>query len=44
LIKYILEDLIKDGSPMIKRATIVDKGKLSPPYEYLKDYVGVLKK
>ena len=44
LIKYILEDLIKDGSPMIKRATIVDKGKLTPPYEYLKDYVGVLKK
>ena len=44
LIKYILEDLIKDGSPMIKRATIVDRGKLTPPYEYLKDYVGVLKK
>lgn len=44
LIKYILEDLIKDGSPMIKRATIVDKGKLTPPYEYLKGYVGVLKK
>ena len=43
LIKYILEDLIKDGSPMIKRATIVDKGKLTPPYEYLKDYVGLLK-
>ena len=40
LIKYILEDLIKDGSPMIKRATIVDRGKLTPPYEYLKDYVG----
>ena len=43
LIKYILEDLIKDGSPMIKRATIVDQGKLTPPYEYLKDYVGLLK-
>ena len=40
LIKYILEGLVKDGSPMIKRATIVDRGKLTPPYEYLKDYVG----
>jgi alanine dehydrogenase len=43
LIKYILEDLIKEGSPMIKRATIVDRGKLTPPYEYLKDYVWALK-
>ena len=38
LIKYILEYLIKGGSPMIERATIADKGKLTPPYAYLKDY------
>lgn len=40
LIKYILEDLIKDGSAMIQRATIVEKGKLTPPYEYLSGYAG----
>ncbi|HRP58171.1 NAD(P)-dependent oxidoreductase [Agriterribacter sp.] len=43
LIKYILEDLVNNGSPMIKRATIVYKGKLTPSYEYLKDYAGLLK-
>ncbi|HRQ48976.1 MAG TPA: NAD(P)-dependent oxidoreductase [Agriterribacter sp.] len=40
LIKYILEDLIKNGSPMIKGATIVYKGKLTAPYGYLKEYAG----
>ncbi len=40
LIKYILEDLVQNGSPMIKRATITDKGQLALLYAYLKDYAG----
>jgi alanine dehydrogenase len=38
LIKYILEDLIKDGSSIIDRATITNKGKLTPHFSYLQDY------
>lgn len=38
LIKYVLDDLVKGGSPTIARATIVNKGKLTAPYAYLKDY------
>lgn len=39
LIKYILEDLVKGGSEIITRATIVKKGELTKEYEYLQDYV-----
>ena len=38
LIKYILEDLVTNGSPIIEKATIVKKGKLTPHFEYLKEY------
>ena len=38
LIKYILPDLIGNGSEVIERATIVKKGKLTEKYEYLTDY------
>lgn len=38
LIKYILPDLINNGSDIIKRATIVKEGKLTPHFDYLKDY------
>ena len=38
LIKFVLEDLVKGGSPIIDRATIVKEGKLTGHYEYLKDY------
>ena len=38
LIKYVLPDLLKGGSTIIERATIVKKGKLTPPYRYLHDY------
>jgi alanine dehydrogenase len=38
LIKYVLEDLIKGGSAVIDRATMVRKGELTTPFEYLKDY------
>lgn len=41
LIKYVLEDLIKDGSPIIERATMVKAGKLMPDYSYLKRYAGI---
>jgi alanine dehydrogenase len=38
LIKYVLEDLVKGGSPVIERATMVNKGQLTEPYQYLDDY------
>jgi saccharopine dehydrogenase (NAD+, L-lysine forming) len=41
LIKFILEDLVKGGSPVIDRATIVKAGKINEPYAYLKEYGGV---
>jgi saccharopine dehydrogenase (NAD+, L-lysine-forming) len=39
LIKYVLEDLINGSSNIIDRATIVDKGRLTKDFNYLKDYV-----
>lgn len=39
LIKHILEDLVTNGSDIIRRATMVKEGKLTPEFEYLKDYV-----
>jgi len=41
LIKYVLEDLIKGESKMIQRATMVEKGKLTLPFGYLKQYAGI---
>jgi len=38
LIKYVLEDLVKGGSPVIERATMVKGGELTKPYQFLKDY------
>ncbi|MBX3255101.1 MAG: alanine dehydrogenase [Chitinophagaceae bacterium] len=38
LIKYILEDLLANGSPIIERATMVKAGKLMPLYDYMKEY------
>jgi saccharopine dehydrogenase (NAD+, L-lysine forming) len=38
LIKYVLEDLVKGGSAVIKRATMLDQGVLTEEYSYLKDY------
>ena len=38
LIKYILEDLFKGQSAILERATIVNKGKLTPRFDYLRDY------
>ena len=38
LIKFVLDDLIKGGSPIIERATMTKGGHLTEPYLYLKDY------
>jgi hypothetical protein len=41
LIKFVLEDLWKDGSPIIERATILNKGTLTNDYQYLREYAGI---
>jgi saccharopine dehydrogenase (NAD+, L-lysine-forming) len=38
LIKYVLEDLFKEGSPVIDRATIIREGNITDGYKYLREY------
>jgi saccharopine dehydrogenase (NAD+, L-lysine forming) len=38
LIKHVLENLVGEGSSIIEKATMVKDGKLTSPYEYLKEY------
>ena len=38
LIKYVLPDLIGEGNAIIRKATMLDKGKLTAHYDYLKSY------
>ena len=38
LIKHVLESLVGEGSAIIERATMVREGRLTPHYEYLKEY------
>jgi alanine dehydrogenase len=38
LIKYVLDDLVGNGSPVIERATIAKNGALTPYFSYLQDY------
>jgi hypothetical protein len=38
LIKHVLEDLINGNSKMIQRATMVEKGILTGPFTYLREY------
>jgi saccharopine dehydrogenase (NAD+, L-lysine forming) len=38
LIKFVLEDLVKGGSAVIERASMVKQGVLNKPYEYLAAY------
>lgn len=38
LIKYILPDMLGGGSPVIQHATIVEKGRLTARFDYLRDY------
>ena len=37
LIKFVIPDLLS-GSPIVHRATMVNGGELTPPYQYLKEY------
>jgi saccharopine dehydrogenase (NAD+, L-lysine-forming) len=39
LIKYVLEDLFTEGSPVIERATMVREGKVTPMYGYMEKYL-----
>ena len=39
LIKYVLEEMITPTSDLIKRATILDKGKLTDHFLYMSEYV-----
>lgn len=41
LIKYVLDDIRKGGSPVIEVATILAEGKLTAPYQYLADYAAM---
>jgi saccharopine dehydrogenase (NAD+, L-lysine forming) len=42
LIKYVLEDLVKDEkSAIIEKATMVKNGTLTPSYQYLGEYAGI---
>jgi saccharopine dehydrogenase (NAD+, L-lysine-forming) len=38
MIKYIIPELFKEQSAILERATICADGKLTPKYEYLRDY------
>ncbi len=38
LIKYVLPDLVAGGSPILKKATIAQKGKLTENFTYLEKY------
>ncbi len=38
LIKYVLDDIRKGGSPTIERATILKDGKLTEAFRYLEEY------
>jgi alanine dehydrogenase len=40
LIKYVLEDLVKEGSTVIRRATMVDNGVLTEGFKYMEGYAG----
>ena len=38
LIKYVLGDLVKGGNPIIEKATMLNKGKLTEYFNYLAEY------
>jgi alanine dehydrogenase len=40
LIKFVLEDLLSNGSEIIRKATIVQEGKLTEQFQYLREYAG----
>ena len=40
LIKHVLNDLIRGGSVIVDRATMVRRGELTAHYQYLAEYAG----
>ena len=38
LIKFVLDDLVKGGSELLDRATIVKEGNITDPYQYMSAY------
>ena len=40
LIKFVLDDLVKGGSTILDRATMLKKGELMDEYSYLQEYAG----
>jgi saccharopine dehydrogenase (NAD+, L-lysine forming) len=40
LIKFVLDDIRLGGSRIIEQATMLDAGKLTAPFEYMKEYAG----
>ena len=38
-ISFVIEELLKENSPVIERATVADQGQLGQHFEYLTDYV-----
>lgn len=40
LIKFVLDDIRKGGSEIIDRAMMLNKGTITAPYEYLREYAG----
>lgn len=41
LIEYVVEEMLSEKSELIERATIVNKGVLTPAFRYLKDFANV---
>ena len=41
LIKFVLKDLIDGNSALIERATMLHKGQLTSPYDYMRIYAGL---
>jgi alanine dehydrogenase len=41
LIKFVLPGLVSGGEPAVERATMVDKGVLTPRFSYLASYAGL---
>jgi len=41
LIKFVLNDIRQGGSRVIEQATMADAGKLTAPFEYMKEYAGL---
>jgi saccharopine dehydrogenase (NAD+, L-lysine-forming) len=41
LIKYVLEDLVKEGSTVIRRATMVENGVITEGFKYLEGYASM---